>query len=342
MVSFLGLLHQWEISGLDRRMYNTWKFFRDTRIFRVPSNGSLEDAMKFAMRMQTRGVFDSGEFVNGVSTNVKFRKLYTKQHPLVIKITGNQQLKGSNRVLKIYGDFVRIIGNEENGNKPIVKGSFSFVNTDNVRNHITIKNLVMDNGHGCTFKNATVTMDNVNVINSDQSGVRVENGDIALNKCLFINNGSWGLNVKLGSVIASHCNFEGNRSGGVRLQSFNSQLQPKFSEFKHCICRGKWLENLRYGLSVQGNVYLWQCDIDKIYADIYRSRSWTSTTIFKYGGTIPEAFLDEEETERNPNLILKNESIVINCSETVYNIKVHIQTNNKTNIETKTDTKLRR
>jgi len=317
---------------------------RDSRIFKVPEYGSLEDAMKFAHHIQLTTL------------------MYTRQNPFVIQITGNQKLYNELEeneledlpeapefhTLRIYGDYVHIIGIKQNKIKPVLTGTFKFVGSSAGACHLTIQNLDMKGGLGCKFQHATVTMVNVNVQNSGQHGVRVENGDITLKQCIFSGNGYWGLYVQ-GSVLASDCRFEGNSWGGVRLESLkslNSQLQPTFSEFKKCIFKNNTFQTfegviLKYGLRVQSNVYLWQCYLDKIHADMYRS--WTkelSTTIFQYDSTIPEAFLDEEQTNPTHNLILANGSIIKECSETEYNIRVKVQTNKtKTKTETKTETK---
>jgi hypothetical protein len=173
--------------------------------------------------------------------------------------------------------------------------------------------------------------------------VRVENGDITLQRCIFGGNGNWGLYVQ-GRVLASDCRFEGNSWGGVRLESVDLNRKPTFSEFKKCIFKDnpyRFLETtvvLRYGLHVQGDVYLWQCYVDKLHADVYRLRQMLTTTIFQYESTIPEAFLDEDQTVRNPNLILRNGSLIKVCSETEYNQAQTTET--KTETETK-ETKLR-
>ena len=67
------------------------------------------------------------------------------------------------------------------------------------------------------------------------------------------------------------------------------------------------------------------------------------TTIFQYESTIPEAFLDEDQTVRNPNLILANDSLIQEYSETEYRDKVQTKTETGTKTETKEtkETKLR-
>lgn len=241
LVSFLGPFNLWKYRHINKRMNSIWIEFRDSRTFRVPEYGSLEDAMKFAMRMQlTRRT--------GTRT-----RMYTRQNPFVIQITGDQTLKYT--TLRIYGDYVYIIGIKHK--KPIITGTFSFVGLHPNHNHITIKNINMKGGNGCNFENATVTMVDVNVTNTKNSGVRVD-GDIALKRCKFSGN-RWGLHVQ-GSVLASTCQFEKK----VKLKSV------KNSKFNIC--------TFKNGLLVQGNVYLSKCIIDNLCADARELQ----TTIFQY------------------------------------------------------------
>jgi len=319
---------------------------RDSRIFKVPEYGSLEDAMKFAHHIQLTTL------------------MYTRQNPFVIQITGNQKLYNELeeneleldelpeapefQTLRIYGDYVHIIGIKQNKKKPVLTGTFKFVGSSAGACHLTIQNLDMRGGLGCKFQQATVTMINVNVQNCVRHGVRVENGDITLQRCIFGGNGYWGLYVQ-GSVLASDCRFEGNSWGGVRLESVDLNRKPTFSEFKKCVFKDnpyRFLETtvvLKYGLRVEGDVYLWQCYVDKLHADVYRRRQMLMTTIFQYESTIPEAFLDEDQTVRNPNLILANDSLIQEYSETEYRDKVQTKTETGTKTETKEtkETKLR-
>jgi hypothetical protein len=311
---------------------------RDSRIFKVPEYGSLEDAMKFAHQIQLTTL------------------MYTRQNPFVIQITGDQKLYNElelpeapelkKKTLRIYGDYVHIIGIKQNKKKPVLTGTFKFVGSSAGACHLTIQNLDMRGGLGCKFQHATVTMINVNVQNCVRHGVRVENGDITLQRCIFGGNGYWGLYVQ-GSVLASDCRFEGNSWGGVRLESVDLNRKPTFSEFKKCIFKDnpyRFLETtvvLRYGLHVQGDVYLWQCYVDKLHADVYRLRQMLTTTIFQYESTIPEAFLDEDQTVRNPNLILANGSIIKECSETEYNQAQTTETKTETETKETKETKLR-
>ena len=274
------------------------------------------------------------EFANRMQLT---KRLYTRQNPFVIQITGNQELSNDlDGTLKIYGDYVHIIGIKQNKKKPTLKGTFKFIGPS--ARHLTIQNLDMKGGIGCKFQQATVTMINVNVQNSAEHGVKVENGDITLKRCIFSGNGHWGLDVQ-GSVLASDCRFEGNSWGGVRLKSLNLNREPTFSEFKNCIFKNNTFQAvegatmLKYGLRVQSDVYLWQCDLDKIHADVYRS--WTkelSTTIFQYDSTIQKA-------------VLRNDSLIQECSETEYRVRVQTKTTETKTTETKTtntkETKLR-
>ena len=272
----MGLYNLWKIRRVNTRMYRVWKKIRDSRVFKVPEYGSLEDAMKIAMNIQIRGVFDfdSGEFI----------KLYTRQNPLVIQITGDQTLPNYlDGILEIYGDYVHIIGiRKQNKIKPILTGTFGFGGSGGSSAHrLTIENLDMEGGLGCKFRNATVTMVNVNVQNSSQQGVRVENGDIALKHCIFSGNGYCGLYVQ-GSVLASDCHFEQNARDGVKLESLTN------SEFRECTFKN----NNKYGLRVQGNVYLSQCTVDNLHADARK----LETTIFKYKSTVKRQILRNNAT----------------------------------------------
>ena len=133
----------------------------------------------------------------------------------------------------------------------------------------------------------------------------------------------------------------------MRLESVDLNRKPTFSEFKKCIFKDnpyRFLETtvvLRYGLHVQGDVYLWQCYVDKLHADVYRLRQMLTTTIFQYESTIPEAFLDEDQTVRNPNLILRNGSLIKVCNKKEYNKAqtTGTETETKETKETETETK---
>jgi hypothetical protein len=343
-VSFFRLFDIWKFNLINKRinvMINDMcEQKRDSRIFKVPEYGSLEDAMKFSHHIQLT------------------TRMYTRQSPFVIQITGNQKLYNEleeNKLdelpeapefqtLRIYGDYVHIIGIKENEKKPVLTGTFKFVGSSAGACHLTIQNLDMRRGLGCKFQQATVTMINVNVQNSARHGVKVENGDITLQRCIFSGNGYWGLYVQ-GSVLASDCRFEGNCWGGVNLRSVDLNHKPTFSEFKKCVFQKnpyRFLETtvvLKYGLRVQGDVYLWQCYVDKLHADVYRLRQMLTTTIFQYESTIPEAFLDEDQTVRNPNLILSIDSLIKVCNKTEYNQAQTTETETTETKETKTETK---
>ena len=105
------------------------------------------------------------------------------------------------------------------GNSTTTKGGFiefNSISVNSVLTNVYCENLgLLSNNPSLSIKSSSVSMTNVEIINSDYYGIRIENCSPSIQGCTVNQSGSYGIYIVSGFPTINQCNITGNSTYGI-------------------------------------------------------------------------------------------------------------------------------